>query len=153
MTVPTIMTSISCCIPHATGQSDWERPVQGKLIFSFDNGHHLSPEYIPEVSKDPDTLQIGVRWGDWDWWVEAMEAELDALSANERYLVGRKALKNKWTFKVKTNPNDTIERYKAGLVIDGFSEIKGVAWTTSFDITLRWSRSWISSCTRWRSGQ
>lgn len=70
---------------------------------------------------------------------------MDALSASERCLVdllkGRKALKNKWALKVKTNPNGTVERYKAGLVIDGFSEIQGVAWTTPFDTSLRWSRS------------
>lgn len=40
---------------------------------------------------------------------------------------GRKALGCKWVFKLKENPNDSINKYKARLVAKGFHQ------TTGFD--------------------
>lgn len=94
---------------RTTGHSDCERLIQG-------NSHNLSLEYIPQVSKDPDTLQEALSQDDWDRWIEAIEAEFDAFSANEMWCVvelpkGRKAMDNKWIFKVKANSDGTIERF------------------------------------------
>lgn len=72
---------------HTTGYSDWGRPIQGKLDFSSDN--YLSLEYIPQLSKDPDTLQEALSQGDWGRWIEAIGTEFDAFSANETWYLER----------------------------------------------------------------
>ncbi len=55
-----------------------------------------------------------------DEWQEAMREEMDTLEQNATYELvelpaGRKALKNKWVYKLKQNPS-RLPRYKARLL-------------------------------------
>lgn len=59
-------------------------------------------------------------------WTHAMEDELSALERNEtRKLVDqpleRSVIGCKWVFRVKRNPNGSVLRYKARLVVKGFN--------------------------------
>ncbi|KAM1098489.1 hypothetical protein ACFX19_015991 [Malus domestica] len=60
---------------------------------------------------------------------------MDSLSKNNTYELvelpkGRKALKNKWVYKMKKDDNMT--RYKAHLVVKGFGQKKGVDFDEIF---------------------
>lgn len=48
-----------------------------------------------------------------------------------------KAIGCKWVFKVKYNPNGSIERYKARLVAQGFSQVHEIDYTKTFAPTIR----------------
>ena len=55
-----------------------------------------------------------------------MHEEMKALHKNNTYELmrlpkGKRALKNKWVLKRKSKPNKSQPRYKARLVIKGFS--------------------------------
>ncbi|KAL0291229.1 UNVERIFIED_CONTAM: Retrovirus-related Pol polyprotein from transposon RE2, partial [Sesamum angustifolium] len=70
-------------------------------------------------------------------WVEAMEKELYALENNETWELttlprDKKSIGSKWVFKLKMNPNGSVERYKARLVAKGYNHIKGVDYFDSF---------------------
>ena len=63
--------------------------------------------------------------------LEAMQDEMKSLHKNHTYdLVelpkGKRALKNKWVFKCKIEPNISQPRYKARLVVKGFGQKKGI---------------------------
>jgi hypothetical protein len=43
-----------------------------------------------------------------------------------KFLKGKRALKKKWVYKVKTEEHTSRPRYKAILVVKGFSQRKGI---------------------------
>ena len=60
-------------------------------------------------------------------WVQAMNKEIEALNNNNTWdLVdlpaGKKAISSKWVYKVKLKSDRTLERFKARLVIRGFTQ-------------------------------
>ncbi|KAL0297014.1 UNVERIFIED_CONTAM: Retrovirus-related Pol polyprotein from transposon RE1 [Sesamum radiatum] len=72
-----------------------------------------------------------------DKWVEAMNQELTALEKNDTWdLVelppGKKAIGSRWVFKLKLNPDGSVQRHKARLVAKGYNQIEGVDYFDSF---------------------
>lgn len=75
-------------------------------------------------------------------WREAIDKELWNLDSYQilcykELLSGKKTIKYKWIFKVKYKPNRIIERYKAQLVAQRFSQVFGVDFTETFAPTIR----------------
>jgi hypothetical protein len=91
------------------------------------NSDLKEPTTVTEVLSDPDKEN----------WLEAMNKEMDSLNANNVWdLVplpeGRKAVGSKWVFKRKLNADGKIERYKARLVAQGFSQKFGIDYDETF---------------------
>ena len=77
-------------------------------------------------------------------WVKAMQEEIKSLHENHTYdLVelpkGRKALKNKWVYRLKNEENNPRPRYKARLVVKGFNQKKGVDFEEIFSPVVKMS--------------
>ena len=51
---------------------------------------------------------------------------------------GKKALKNKWVYRLKTE-NNSQQRYKARLVVKGFSQKKGIDFEEIFSTVVKMS--------------
>ena len=57
-----------------------------------------------------------------------MEEEMESLRKNDTWdivaiLEGRKTIRNKWVFKIKTNAAGHVENFKAELVAKGYSQV------------------------------
>nr|GEU43116.1 ribonuclease H-like domain-containing protein [Tanacetum cinerariifolium] len=64
-------------------------------------------------------------------WVDAMNAEIDALYKNNTLeladlLAGRKAIGFKWVYKIKYKSDGEIERIKGRLVVKGYNQWEGI---------------------------
>ena len=67
-------------------------------------------------------------------WKQAMTDELMALLKNNTWSLislplGRTPIGYKWVFKVKENPDGSIQKYKARLVAKGFHQVAGFDFT------------------------
>lgn len=77
-------------------------------------------------------------------WHKAMVEEMNSLKGNGTWRAvylpaGRKAIGSRWVFKVKHLPDGAIERFKARVVAQGFSQRPGVDFDETFAPTARWA--------------
>ena len=97
----------------------WEANLAGSCV--------QEPHTVEEVLSTPEKAH----------WVKAMEKEMKSLQENEVWdLVelprGRKPVGSKWVFKVKTDEDGNVERYKARLVAQGFTQKFGADYDETF---------------------
>jgi hypothetical protein len=86
-----------------------------------------SPKHRGAAMKSPHRTQ----------WYGAEVEEIDALNENDTWQLvqlpkGRKAIGCVWVYKVKLNSDNTIERFKARLCAQGFSQIEHVDYEETF---------------------
>ena len=77
-------------------------------------------------------------------WSEAMQDEMNSLYENDTFELvnlpkGKKALKNKWVYRVKTEENTSHPRYKVRLVVKGFSQKKVIDYGEIFSPVVKMS--------------
>jgi len=59
-------------------------------------------------------------------WMITIQEEIEALHRNHTWKLvtlpmGRKAIGNKWVYKIKQDSNDQVERYRARLIVKGYA--------------------------------
>jgi len=89
------------------------------------------------VGRDPATYVEAMHTADVDDWTKACQYEMDALAKNATWelvdlLPGRKAVKSKWVFKLKSDGC-----YHACLVAKGFMQIPGIDFDETFSPVAR----------------
>ena len=77
-------------------------------------------------------------------WLEAMEDEMNSLHENNTFELvklpkGKKALKNKWVYRLKSEENSSQPRYKARLVMKGFAQKQGIDFDEIFSPLVKMS--------------
>jgi len=89
------------------------------------------------VMTDPSTYQEAMSRPDAIYWRKACAEELEQFVKQKLFStvctpVGRKVVGCKWVFKTKVDENGQVEKYKARLVAQGFSQIPGVDFDETF---------------------
>ena len=91
---------------------------------------------------EPSTFQKATISSDAHLWIAVMQEEIKALHKNKTCdLVplphGRKAIGNKWVYKIKRNSDDQVERYRARLVVKGYAQKEGIDFNEIFSPVVR----------------
>ena len=78
-------------------------------------------------------------------WKDAMQQEMDSIHKNGTWELvdlplGKKAIGTKWVYKIRWNPDGSVDRYKARLVAKGYAQKKGIDYEETFAPT-----SWAST--------
>ena len=107
------------------------------MEFAFKSVNHSGePNSFHEAMQCPP--------GEREKWYKAAADEIQSLIENGTFELvqlppGRKAIGSRWVFRVKHNPDGSIERYKARLVAKGFAQRPGFDFTETFAPTPKWA--------------
>jgi hypothetical protein len=97
---------------------------------------------ITNTNKEPTTYNKAIKGSDSEKWLKAMEAEVVELEAQKTWELvdlpnNREALGGRWVYKIKTNAQNEIIKYKARWVVQGFNQILGIDYLETFSTTCR----------------
>ena len=113
------------------------------------NREKKAPDYYGEWASvtnaeltEPRTVKDALNSPDQAKWMKAMEKEIESLRESDVWELvdlpkGRKAVGSKWVFKVKTDAEGSVERFKARLVAQGFSQKSGIDYDETFSPVAR----------------
>jgi len=105
-------------------------------FLSYDNCSPNYTHFCCTISSmtEPKTFTQANKF---ECWKEAMATELHALAKNNTWSVvtlphGKVPIGCKWVYKIKYHANGSIERYKARLVAQGYTQMEGVDYFDTF---------------------
>ena len=109
----------------------------------FDDYVTTAEAYLT-VMNEPECYQEAVNSEDRLQWIKAMNSEMDSLANNQTWELAdlpadAKAIPCKWVYRLKTNPDGSIDKYKARLVAKGFNQRKGLDYSQTFSPVARLS--------------
>nr|KAJ0190694.1 hypothetical protein LSAT_V11C800449880 [Lactuca sativa] len=95
-------------------------------------------QYCFNIEVDPKTFSEAIAFRDVHFWKEAIQDEIDSIMHNNTWVLsdlppGCKALGCKLILKRKMKVDDTIDKYKARLVIQGFRQKEGIDFFDTYD--------------------
>lgn len=96
------------------------------------------------IDEEPTSYEDALNSNNAENWLQVMNDEYHSLIQNETWTLvdepnNQKVIDNKWVFKVKKNPDDSIERFKARLVVRGSTQKYGVDYMETFSPVVRFT--------------
>jgi hypothetical protein len=93
-------------------------------------------------NEEPQTVEEALKQS--DKWKQALEAEYNSLMNNETWELvpppeGSNIVGSKWVLKVKRDANGNVDRHKARLVAQGYSQTQGIDYEEVFSPVARYS--------------
>ena len=96
----------------------------------------------PHYDEKPKTVKEALECSANEQWKVALEDEMKSMRINQVWSLidlslGRKAIENKQILKIKCKVDGSIDRYKAHLVVNGYTQQEGIYYETTFSLIVR----------------
>lgn len=96
------------------------------------------------IAEEPLSYEQAVSSDEKKRWMEAMGEEMESLKQNNTWKMvnapkNQKVIDNKWVYKIKYKPDGTMERFKARLVVRGFTQEHGIDYQETFSPVVRFT--------------
>ena len=97
---------------------------------------------VININNEPNTYKEALNSDKSQEWLNAMKIEIDKLIKQNTWNLttlpnNRTPLRGKWVYKIKTDINNNIIKYKARWVVKGFNQVLGVDYLDTFSTTCR----------------
>ena len=97
----------------------------------------MERSHLSVFRNEPKSIEEAITCPESTKWLQAMETEMRSLKSNDVWELvelpaGKKAVGSKWVYKVKTGADGSLERYKARLVAQGFTQKYGSDYDETF---------------------
>lgn len=118
-------------------QGVWLRDRSSLKKPNFLNEYVMAVENLINVNNVPETFEEALKQENSIDWKRAMDKEIGSLRENQTWELvdlpkDAKAIPCKWVFRLKTNADGSIDKYKARLVVKGFNQREGVDYSQTF---------------------
>lgn len=122
-----------------TGNSKPKSFPEFKALYSTRHPLHVLSSVLTNSETEPSSYSQASSSPEWR---SAMGREFDALMQNGKWSLCPKPLdhhivRNKWVYKIKCNPDRSINRFKARLVAKGFDQKSGIDYHETFSPTIK----------------
>ena len=99
---------------------------------------------ITQDKDEPRNVIEALSGLDKENWTKAMEEEMESMRSNQVWELvdlpkGRKAIGNKWVLKIKRKADGTIDKYKARLVVKGYTQRLILDYEETFSPVVRFT--------------
>ena len=100
--------------------------------------------FVDSEVDDPGKVHEALNGKHSDQWKEAMKSEYSSLITNDTWELvpppeGKNIVGSRWVLKVKRNEDGSIDRFKARLVAQGYSQVRGVDYEEVFSPVARYT--------------
>jgi hypothetical protein len=108
------------------------------------NDYVMATEVFNTDMNTPESYEEAVSCTDHEQWLNAMNSEMNSLVKNQTWELtdlpaNAQAIPCKWVYKTKMNPDGSVEKHKARLVVKGFNQRKGIDYSQTFSPVARHS--------------
>ncbi|CAI7787450.1 unnamed protein product [Closterium sp. NIES-53] len=133
---PTLASTRTRRNPHPNSKYD------GYSLVAGDDEGGGDAMCLEAYTNTPSTYQGAMSSAEATEWERALQEEYDSLMANDVYELvpmppGAYLVGSRWVFKKKLGPNGEVERYKARLVAQGYTQKEGLHYNDTFALVTK----------------
>lgn len=115
--------------------------MRRRLTYDDASAYHVA---MLAINEEPKTYEQAMKSDESKQWEQAMDDEFASLVKNQTWILvnppdDQKVIDNRWVYKIKFRTDGSIERFKARLVVRGFTQEYGIDYRETFSPVVKFT--------------